>query len=89
MSLTEVRGNLFTSSDSLVHCVSRDLHMGKGIATEFKKQFGGVDELSQQSKLVLIILWSLVTSVEDMDDMHYEQSLNPYVTCCTCFLLHY
>ena len=49
MSFTEVHGDLFTSSDSLVHCVSRDLHMGKGIAAEFKKQFGGVDELRQQS----------------------------------------
>ena len=58
MSLTEVRGNLFTSSDSLVHCVSRDLHMGKGIAAEFKKQFGGVDELRQQSKLVYCIEFS-------------------------------
>jgi len=53
MSFTEVRGNLFNSSDSLVHCVSRDLHMGKGIATEFKKQFGSVDELREQSKIVL------------------------------------
>ena len=60
MSLTEVRGNLFTSSDSLVHCVSRDLHMGKGIATEFKKKFGGVDELRQQSKLVLLSLLHIV-----------------------------
>jgi len=51
MSFTEVRGDLFTSCDSLVHCVSRDLHMGKGIATEFKKKFGGVDELRRQSKL--------------------------------------
>jgi len=53
MAVTEVRGDLFTSSDSLAHCVSRDLHMGKGIATEFKKQFGGIDELHQQSKLFL------------------------------------
>lgn len=49
MSFTEVHGDLFTSSDSLVHCVSRDLHMGKGIATEFKKQFGGLDDLRQQN----------------------------------------
>jgi len=51
MSYTEVRGDLFTSADSLVHCVSRDLHMGKGIATEFKKRFDGVEELCKQSKL--------------------------------------
>jgi len=56
MPITEVQGDLFTSSDSLVHCVSRDLHMGKGIATEFKKQFGGVDELRQQSMRVLFYL---------------------------------
>jgi len=59
MSFTEVRGNLFNSSDSLVHCVSRDLHMGKGIATEFKKQFGSVDELREQSKIVLPV-WSFI-----------------------------
>jgi len=55
MPITEVQGDLFTSSDSLVHCVSRDLHMGKGIATEFKKQFGGVDELRQQGMHVFFI----------------------------------
>jgi len=54
MPITEVQGDLFTSSDSLVHCVSRDLHMGKGIATEFKKQFGGVDELRQQGMHVFL-----------------------------------
>jgi len=53
---TEVSGDLFTSPDSLVHCVSRDLHMGKGIATEFKKRFGGVDELRQQSMWALFCL---------------------------------
>jgi len=53
MAVTEVRGDLFTSPDSLAHCVSRDLHMGKGIATAFKKQFGGIYELRQQSKLFL------------------------------------
>jgi len=34
--------------------------MGKGIATEFKKKFGGVDELRQQSKLVLLSLLHIV-----------------------------
>ena len=56
MPITEVQGDLFSSADSLVHCVSRDLHMGRGIATEFKKQFGGVDELRQQSMNVLFYL---------------------------------
>ena len=45
--LQEVYGDLFGASDyhSLVHCVSADFCMGKGIATEFKKRFGGVGEL--------------------------------------------
>lgn len=46
----EVRGNLFTCprDTSLAHCISEDVHMGKGIAVTFKKNFGGVDELRRQ-----------------------------------------
>jgi O-acetyl-ADP-ribose deacetylase (regulator of RNase III) len=46
-----VKGDLFTAdaSYSLAHCVSEDFHMGKGIATEFKKRFGGVKELLDQN----------------------------------------
>ena len=43
--LTEVRGNLFKSRDPLVHCVSSDFRMGKGVAWHFKRKFGGVLEL--------------------------------------------
>jgi O-acetyl-ADP-ribose deacetylase (regulator of RNase III) len=45
-----VKGNLFTCSDdtSIAHCVSEDLHMGAGIAVEFKRRFGGVKELLDQ-----------------------------------------
>ena len=43
-----VRGDLFDSQDSLVHCVSRDLNMGKGIAKDFKTRFGRVAELHIQ-----------------------------------------
>lgn len=45
-------GNLFSVSDnvSLAHCVSVDLCMGKGIAVEFKKRFGRVDELKKQGE---------------------------------------
>ena len=48
----EVQGDLFTCppTDGLVHCVSRDLRMGKGIAVLFKKKFGGVEELKKQGK---------------------------------------
>ena len=46
-------GDLFSSpdTDSLAHCVSQDLGMGKGIAVLFKKTFGGVEELKSQSEL--------------------------------------
>jgi len=35
-----VHGDLFESKDSLVHCVSKDLAMGRGIAVGFKQRFG-------------------------------------------------
>ena len=38
----EIHGDLFTTSDktsSLAHCVAKDLRMGKGIATFFKKKY--------------------------------------------------
>ena len=48
--LLEKKGDLFRcpATESLVHCVSKDLHMGKGIATLFKKHFQGVEELKSQ-----------------------------------------
>ena len=50
---SEVKGDLFTcpATASLVHCVSEDMNMGKGIATLFKKKFGGVAELRTQGVL--------------------------------------
>ena len=47
-TLSEKRGDLFTSTDSLCHCVSKDFKMGKGIAVEFKRRFGCVNELMRQ-----------------------------------------
>jgi O-acetyl-ADP-ribose deacetylase (regulator of RNase III) len=47
-SIVEVTGDLMTARDSLCHCVSECLAMGKGIAVLFKQQFGRVDELKQQ-----------------------------------------
>ncbi|XP_065911254.1 ADP-ribose glycohydrolase OARD1-like [Dysidea avara] len=48
--LTEIKGDLFSCdpTSSLAHCVSADLHMGKGIAVLFKKKFGCVAELKSQ-----------------------------------------
>ena len=50
LRFSEVRGDLFSCPDtaSLAHCVSEDMHMGKGIAVLFKKKFGGVPELKSQ-----------------------------------------
>lgn len=43
-----MKGDLFSSSSSLCHCVSKDLRMGKGIATVFKKKFAGLSDLKRQ-----------------------------------------
>ena len=53
--LSEVKGDLFScpSSASLAHCVSEDMHMGKGIATLFKQKFEGVGELKSQGKQII------------------------------------
>ncbi|XP_066265187.1 ADP-ribose glycohydrolase OARD1-like isoform X2 [Branchiostoma lanceolatum] len=50
--LLQVRGDLFScpESDSLVHCISQDCHMGKGIVVIFKKKFGRVEELKRQGQ---------------------------------------
>jgi O-acetyl-ADP-ribose deacetylase (regulator of RNase III) len=52
--LMEEQGDLFSCNNqvSYVHCVSVDLAMGKGIAVEFKKRFGKVEELKRQQQSV-------------------------------------
>lgn len=46
-------GDLFSDTQhALVHCVSQDLHMGAGIAVQFKKRFGRVDCLRTQRPTV-------------------------------------
>jgi O-acetyl-ADP-ribose deacetylase (regulator of RNase III) len=58
--MIEITGDLFSSIDddpddagvALVHCVSRDLRMGAGIATEFNRRFGRVPELLSQQRAV-------------------------------------
>ena len=54
MKFNEQIGDLFSAekSISLAHCVSRDFHMGKGIALEFKKRFQRVCELHEQEKKI-------------------------------------
>ena len=47
--MQEINGDLFSDKDeNLVHCVSRDLVMGAGIAVEFRRRFGRVNELKAQ-----------------------------------------
>eukprot|EP01006_Ploeotia_vitrea_P056177 TRINITY_DN68072_c9_g1_i1.p1 TRINITY_DN68072_c9_g1~~TRINITY_DN68072_c9_g1_i1.p1 ORF type:complete len:151 (-),score=21.95 TRINITY_DN68072_c9_g1_i1:181-633(-) len=46
--LNEIEGDLFTTTQSLCHCVSEDLAMSKGIAVIFKNKFQGVQELKAQ-----------------------------------------
>ena len=57
LQLSEVKGDLFScpASAFLVHCVSEDMHMGKGIATLFKQKFGGVGELTGSAILAIAI----------------------------------
>ena len=56
LTFSEVRGDLFDcrSTASLAHCVSEDLHMGRGIAKEFKKRFEGAQELKTQGRSVCV-----------------------------------
>jgi len=52
-----IHGDLFKSTNSLVHCVSATMTMGLGIAVEFKRRFGRVDELLAQRKQVGQVAW--------------------------------
>jgi hypothetical protein len=58
-------GDLFESKDSLAHCVSECLAMGKGVATGFKELFGGVDELRVHSHTLIAcsdaVAWDLTS----------------------------
>lgn len=48
-----VSSDLFSNTtDSLAHCVSQCFTMGRGIAVEFKKRFGRVDELKSQKPTI-------------------------------------
>lgn len=50
MKIIEVKGDLFddlNTKPALVHCISADIHMCKGIAVQFKKRFGKVKEMKK------------------------------------------
>lgn len=48
--INQISGNLFLSTDSLAHCVDKQFHMGKGIATNFRQEFGSINLLLNQNK---------------------------------------
>lgn len=52
--VVEVEEDLFEAAEdfALGHCVSEDLTMLQGIAVEFRKRFGHIDELIHQNKKI-------------------------------------
>ena len=46
------KGDLFTSRDSIAHCISNDLKMGAGIALQFRRKFGNISNLKRQKGCV-------------------------------------
>lgn len=61
--LREEHGDLFScpENEALAHCVSQDFAMGKGIAVQFKKKFGGVAELKRQGKFFSLVNNSMLS----------------------------
>lgn len=53
-NVKEITGDLFEASEeyALGHCVSQDFRMDRGIALEFRRKFGQIEELSKQKKSV-------------------------------------
>ena len=51
-NVKELWGDLFAMDTSLAHCCSRDLQMTAGIADDFRRRFGGQEELRQQNKAI-------------------------------------
>jgi hypothetical protein len=60
----EIKGNLFSceKDTSLAHCISADVHMGKGIAATFKKMFRGVDEFRRQGTVISPFLYVAISA---------------------------
>lgn len=53
MDFEEIHGNIFTKSSqttSFAHCVSEDLALGKGIALDFRRRYGGIQSMRDQHK---------------------------------------
>jgi len=57
-NVAESRGDIFETDQSmaLAHCVSSDLRMTKGIALEFRRRFGGLNQLRRLPRTVPDVL---------------------------------
>src|SRR5689334_8122241 len=90
--LNEFVADLFVKSPShaaLGHCVSVDLHMGKGIAVQFKSRFGQVPHLHSQNPQVGGVVWLkhqdryvyyLISKT-----YYYNKPTYAYVIFCVCW----
>eukprot|EP00090_Calanus_glacialis_P001127 TRINITY_DN10792_c0_g1_i1.p1 TRINITY_DN10792_c0_g1~~TRINITY_DN10792_c0_g1_i1.p1 ORF type:complete len:1194 (-),score=363.16 TRINITY_DN10792_c0_g1_i1:78-3470(-) len=81
--LKEVQGDLFSSpnTESLCHCISRDLKLGKGIAKLFREKFGRIEELKKSDSQIGGIavlkdreryIYNLVTKEKYSEEPTYE-----------------
>lgn len=52
MKIYEIKGNLFESNDILVHCISSDCALGKGIAKQIDLMFGTKQKLYPYRKRI-------------------------------------
>ena len=57
MSLELVEGDLFSSSESLAHCVSSDLKMSRSIAVQFRGHFSEYATLASANSSIGDIIW--------------------------------
>lgn len=59
MKYSEIRGNLFdySSTHYLVHCISSDFEMGKGIVVQFNKRFDLKNEIWKKYNGNLLSQW--------------------------------
>ena len=90
-SLVYKKGDLFScpTTDSLAHCVSKDLRMGKGIAVLFKQKFQGLSELHQQGMTwynTIPVISNIEHRVPDKKDWWQSKSVSLSKTILTSTL---
>ena len=86
-NVNEIVGDIFsTSSDtSLAHCVSADLKMSRGIALQFRRRFGQIQQMRQQEKSIDDVIFlrvqgrmifHLITKLQDWQKPTYQSIFN-------------